>query len=127
MVFRARKNKQRRPEIIPERVIRRIIEQLELTVPGFTYMIERFTIMNYDKSFWSDVFPYNLYEAYNILKEYFSLRKDMAKTIMYEILRIMFNDLNMIYDIMDKLENGDGEEANDIVKRYFEKLTGGGS
>ncbi len=105
--------------LIPEYVVRYVIEQLEITIPGFTYMIERFTMMNYGKSFWNDVFPFDLIEAYKIIKEYFGLRNDMARTVMYEILRLMLNNLAMVYRLMDAIESNKVDEVISTIKRYY--------
>ncbi len=102
---------------INRKEIDRILKHINTVMPGFSYFIEQFTKINYNKSFWWDVLSKDFIEAYRILLEYYSYREEEVHFVLYEILRpLLNNNIRLISEILNSLKNRDYRRAIEIIK-----------
>jgi len=96
--------------------IERVLKHLNRVMPGFTYFIEQYTRINYNRSFWWDVFSNDFIEAYRILLEYYSYREEEVQFIVYEILKpLLNNNIRLISEVLNNLKNKDYRRALEII------------
>ncbi len=97
--------------------IERIFRHINTVMPGFSYFIEQFTKINYNKSFWWDVLSNDFIEAYKILLEYYSNREEEVHYALYEILRpLLNNNIGLISEVLNSLKNRDYRRAIEIIR-----------